>query len=151
VDQKWNMLHPASRVREATVPDAVAKHVRQLTEAGDLDRYADRKADELEGTLKAIPPFRDSLLDGFVAELRNVVSALWPATRQHLPGFVDLITSGTPRSRHLDPVLGFALRSAPLSEPGRRPPASRCNYAGGNCPNCAPSPATGSARLADLA
>jgi hypothetical protein len=32
------MLHPASRVRETTVPDAVAKQVRQLTEAGDLDR-----------------------------------------------------------------------------------------------------------------
>jgi hypothetical protein len=40
------MRHPASCVRETTVPDAVAKQVRQLTEAGDLDRYADRKADE---------------------------------------------------------------------------------------------------------
>jgi hypothetical protein len=55
---KWGLLEPASRLHEVRAGDDLGEQVRRLTEIGDLDRYADRKADELRQTLKEIRAFR---------------------------------------------------------------------------------------------
>jgi hypothetical protein len=115
-EPKWTMLHPGKRLREAMAGDTVAEQIRRLTESGDLDRYADRKADELERTLTVIQHFRDRLDEVFTDELSKVVSALAPATRQRLPPFVDGITGLGPGSAKLASMIKVILEEPEAAE-----------------------------------
>lgn len=108
--------HPESRLHEVTAGDTVAEQVRRLTEAGDLDRYADRKANQLERTLNAIQRFRDRFDNVFTDELSKAVSALPPATRQRLPPFVDGITGLGSRSEQLASMIRAILEAPEAGE-----------------------------------
>jgi hypothetical protein len=111
-EPKWTILHPESRLRELTPKDTVGEQVRVMTEAGDLDRYADRRADDARRMLYAIRRVRDRLHEVLTEALSKVVSELAPATREQLPPFVDGITGLGPRAEKLASILKAAIEAA---------------------------------------
>lgn len=69
----WSQLQPKNRFREPG--DSMARAIRRIDQATDLDRYAERKVADLSKTLEAIRLFRDKLFQIFQEKLPQLASA----------------------------------------------------------------------------
>jgi hypothetical protein len=58
-EPEWPMLHASHRFREPE--DAMARSVRRIDQATDLDRYAARRISDLSLTLRVIRQFREEI------------------------------------------------------------------------------------------
>ena len=72
-EPEWPMLTPSRRFREPE--DPMARDLRRIDQATDLDRYALRKAAGLSRTLREIRRFRDRLFDFLHDEYRRLLPA----------------------------------------------------------------------------
>lgn len=81
-------LGAKSRVRD--LEDPIAAEVSAITDLPAIDRYGDRKADELLTVLEAIRTFRDTLYETLEDEVVKLIAKRAPETRGRLQPFVDL-------------------------------------------------------------
>jgi hypothetical protein len=74
----WPMLSAMDRFYESVGgnEDPEAEQIRQIQQSPDLDRYADKKAKELQRTLSVIGKFRVQLYDAFVENLVQLASTM---------------------------------------------------------------------------
>ncbi len=79
-EPKWPMLQSSRRFREPE--DPMAREIRRIDQATDLDRYAARKVAHLSRTLNVIRQFRDELLGIFQLAFTRLASG----TRTKKPG-----------------------------------------------------------------
>lgn len=90
-EPEWPMLGPAARLHEFEAdPDDLAEEIRRLTESDDLDRYAERKAEDLLQTLETIRTFRDSLYEVFLDELVKLLATQPAEIKQRFQWVADL-------------------------------------------------------------
>lgn len=80
-------LDAPSRVRD--LEDPIAAQVSAITDVPAIDRYADRKADELLQILEAIREFRDTLYWAIEDEIVALIAKRSPETQRRLQAFVD--------------------------------------------------------------
>jgi len=80
-------LEAASRIND--FEDPIARQVSALTDLPAIDRYADRKADDLLRILDAIRDFRNTLYEAIKHEFVALVSQRSPETRRRFQPFVD--------------------------------------------------------------
>ncbi len=90
-EPRWPMLAPEGRVREFEGgEDAVGEEIRRLTEADDLDRYANRKAEELLETLGVVREFRMEVLAVLEDEVARYVRKASPEVKKRFQCILDL-------------------------------------------------------------
>lgn len=87
-DPKRPELGASSRVRD--FEDGIAAQVSAITDLPAIDRYADRKADELLRILEAIREFRNTLYEAIEDEVIAILAKRSPETRRRFQPFVDL-------------------------------------------------------------
>lgn len=87
-DQGRPELSAQSRARD--FEDPIAAEVSAITDVPAIDRYADRKADELLAVLDVIRKFRNILYEAFEDEVVKVIAKRAPETRCRFQPFVDL-------------------------------------------------------------
>ena len=81
-------LDAPSRVKD--FEDPIAAEVSSITDIPAIDHYADRRADELLGTLEVIRDFRDTLFEAIEDEVVVLISRRSPETRRRFQPFVEL-------------------------------------------------------------
>jgi hypothetical protein len=91
-EPRWPMLQPKERFYEASdyYGDGMAREIRRITETHDVDRYADRKCDELYETLQVIRQFRDRLHDLLVGKLVELASTMSPRIQRAVRSITGL-------------------------------------------------------------
>lgn len=87
-DPKRPELGAQNRARD--FEDRVAAEVSAMTDLPAIDRYADRKADELLRMLEAIREFRNMLYEAIEDEIVALIAKRSPETRRRFQAFVDL-------------------------------------------------------------
>lgn len=68
----WSRLHPRDRFQEPE--DSMARAIRRIDQATDLDRYAARKIADLSKTLEAVRAFRDEFFQIFQENVPRLAS-----------------------------------------------------------------------------
>jgi len=68
----WSQLFPRDRFREPE--DSIARAIRRMDQATDLDRYAARKIADLSNTLEVVRVFRDRLFQIFLENVPRLGS-----------------------------------------------------------------------------
>jgi hypothetical protein len=89
-EPNWPMIGPERRYEDES-DDATARELRGLTEGPELDRYADKKANQLLDTLVVIQGFRDELWSFLLDETTRIVSKRPEETRQRLQPVIDFL------------------------------------------------------------
>lgn len=90
-EPEWSMLGPENRLLEfETSDDQDGECIRRLTEADDVDRYADQKANQLIAVLTPIGTLRWRLYDGARDELERLLLRSPDATKSRWNWFVEM-------------------------------------------------------------
>lgn len=87
---RLEMLRPASRLRDyGGGEDEIDHELRRLVEPPHLDAYADRKLDELLGTLRRVQRFRDALYGLLLEAASRAVETRPPETVRRRRGIIE--------------------------------------------------------------